>query len=67
MENTGKIKVFKVKLFQDAAPFVCTPGNLKIRDLIDDIVCLDAGDALTVECKEMTQAEIDALPEWDGP
>lgn len=65
----GHVKAYKVKLFQDASPCILRTWSEVLEHLKDDHCGEDMipGERLTVKVITMDAAELDALPEWDGP
>jgi uncharacterized protein (UPF0179 family) len=58
-----KMKMYKVTVFEGANP--CTVSNKgDILTFLDEV---KVGDSIRIDIIEMTQAELDNLPEWDGP
>lgn len=63
------VKVWAIELFPGAS--VLYVKNLKyaaealVEETEDD--CHEIGDEIKITACEMTQAEFDNLPEWDGP
>lgn len=65
----GHVRVYRVRLFQDASP--CVLRSISevlehLRDNLDDDN-VTPGENITIKVRTMDAAELDALPEWDGP
>jgi len=63
------IKVYRVKLVQGACPYIARTWPEVLEHLRDDHDGEDMspGEVLSVEVTTMDEAEVLALPEWDGP
>ena len=59
--------VYKVFMYVDANPYIADIEGLHLRNLEDDLKALDVGDKMTIEKIEMTQKELDDMPEFMGP
>ena len=61
------VKVWKITLYKGASPLVVDTKGLENRQLVDDLRCMAKGDECKIICTEMVKADLEALPEWDGP
>ena len=57
------MKVYKVTPGEGLEPCIETEPSAAISWL----ECAEIGDVITIEIKEMTEAEFEALPEYRGP
>lgn len=62
----GHVKVYRVSLNEDDAAILRTPSEV-IDHLREILSAGTVGDAVTIDVSTMDEAELNALPEWDGP
>ncbi len=66
---SNDIKVYKVALFQCASPCILKSLDEVLEHLRDNLDNdeMTPGEVVTIEVKTMSAAELEDLPEWDGP
>lgn len=61
------MRVFQVQLYEGSDTYIDTCVENVLAAIEVEMRENDVGAKITIVTKEMTQEEIDALPEWDGP